>query len=167
MNKSKNKKHNIYKPSLMLQQKIGKGKPDKELVDKAQKALDDNKVDFTPLGLQFLSELEEVLNDLDKNLDTKEFESQKKQLTEPVMELKANAKMFHYSLVGELANIMLSFLESTTELDPDALAIVRGHHDSLKVILTKKMKGDGGKNGKVMIAELTDACSRYHKKKQA
>ena len=167
MNKTKNKKHKLYKASLVLQQKIGKVKPDKELIDKAQKAIEENKVDFTPLGLQFLSELDEVLNDLDKNLDPTKFESQKKQLTDPVMELKANAKIFHYSLVGELANIMLSFLENTAELDHDALSIVRGHHDSLKVILTKKMKGDGGKNGKVMITELTDACSRYYKKKQA
>lgn len=167
MNKSKNKNHNVYKANCTLQQKTGKGTPDTELIEKAQKALDNNKVDFTPLGLQFLTELEETLNDLDKNLDVCKFENQKKELTDPVMELKANAKMFQYSLVSELANIMLNFLESTTALDRDALSIVRGHHDSLKVILTKKMKGDGGKNGKIMIAELTDACSRYYKKKQA
>ena len=167
MNKNDKKKAKVYKASLALQQKVGKGTLDKVAIDRAQKVIEENNVDFTPLGLQFLSELDEALTHLDQNLDADKFETQKKQLTDPVMELKANATIFHYSLVGNLANIMLSFLETTETLDKDALAIVRGHHDSLKAILKNKMKGDGGENGKVMVTELTDACARYYKKRRA
>ncbi len=69
-------------------------------------------------------------------------------------------------MVGNLANIMLSFLESIDTLDEDALSIVSGHHDSLKLILSSKMTGDGGKDGPVMVTELKDACARYYKKKK-
>ncbi len=160
------KKLKTYKASLALQQKIGMGPLDPQLIERAQKAIEENNIDFSPLGLQFLTELHEALDHVDQNLDPEKIDDQKRVLTEPVMELKANAAIFHYALVGNLANIMLSFLESITAIDKDALAIVRGHHDSLKAIISGKMKGDGGQNGQIMMTELKDACARYYKKKK-
>jgi S-adenosylmethionine synthetase len=164
MVKKKKEKIQTYKANKILQQKIGRGPLDLAVIEKAQKAIENNKVDFAPLGLQFLTELEEALTNVEKTLNEDKFEKQKQSLTGPVMELKANATTFHFNLVGNLANIMLSFLESIKKLDKDALAIVRAHHDTLKGIITKKMKGDGGKEGQVFIRELEDACARYHKK---
>lgn len=161
-----NKKLKTYKASLELQQKIGMGPLDPALIARAQKVIEENNIDFAPLGLQFLNELDEALNHVEQNLDPEKLDEQKRMLTEPVMELKANATIFHYSLVGNLANIMLSFLESITDIDKDALSIIRGHHDSLKAIISGKMKGDGGQNGQVMMTELKDACARYYKKKK-
>jgi len=160
------KKAKTISPSMGLKQKIGSGPLDPQLIERAQRVIEDNNIDFAPLGLQFLTELNEALDHVETNLDPESFVNQKKSLTEPVMELKANAAIFHYSLVGNLAEIMLNFLESISEIDKDALSIVRGHHDSLKAIITNKMKGDGGANGKVMITELQDACSRYYKKRK-
>lgn len=154
----------VYQANKILQQKIGTGPLDPAVVERAQRAIEENDVDFAPLGLQFLTELEEALNNVEKNLNPDKFDSQKQSLTRPVMELKANGTIFHYKLVGDLANIMLSFLESIKSLDKDALSIVRAHHDTLKGIISKGMKGDGGQEGKVFINELTDACERYYKK---
>lgn len=160
------KKIKTYKANVELQQRIGSGPLDPKLIERAQKAIEENNIDFAPLGLQFLEELHSALDRIEKKIDPQMIDEQKRMLTEPVMELKANATIFHYSLVGNLANIMLSFLESITEIDKDALSIVRGHHDSLKAIITGKMKGDGGKNGQVMMSELKDACARYYKKRK-
>ncbi|MCI5060651.1 MAG: hypothetical protein MRY79_06235 [Alphaproteobacteria bacterium] len=165
--KAQKNKAKIYKASLELQQRIGKGPLDPKLVAKAQKAIEENKVDFTPLGLQFLNELEQAINDVSGNLTPEKVIEQKKMLTDPVMELKANATIFHYSLVGNLAGVMLSFLESIRELDEDAIAIVRAHHDTLKAIIAKRMSGDGGEHGQVLMLELKDACARYYRKKKA
>lgn len=159
-------KTKTYKANQALKQRVGSGPLNPILVERAQKALEDNDVDFTPLGLQFLGELEKNLDQVGPKPDPDKLAAQKQLLTEPVMELKANATLFHYSLVGNLANIMLNFLESINELDKDALSIVRGHHDSLKAIITNKMKGDGGGNGKIMMSELSDACARYYNKKK-
>ncbi len=166
MNSKTKKKTKTYKASLELQQRIGTGPLNPILIERAQRAIEENKIDFSPLGLQYLSELHEALESVEKNIDPSKLEEQKRILTEPVMELKANATIFHYSLVGNLANIMLSFLESITEIDKDALSIVRGHHDSLKAIIGGKMTGDGGQNGQIMMNELKDACARYYKKRK-
>lgn len=164
MNKKPSAK--FYKPSAILRQKIGGGPLTAEQIARAQSAIDHNDVDFTPLGLQFLEELQGALTHLKGHMSDHKADSQKQSLTEPVMELKANAAMFNYELVGSLANIMLNFLESIEALDKDALDIVQGHHDSLKVILNGKMKGDGGGNGQVMLSELNEACARYYKKRR-
>ena len=161
---AKKKKAQVYKANKILQQKIGSGPLDPAIVERAQRAIEENDVDFAPLGLQFLSELEEALKIVEKDLDPNKFASQKQALTSPVMELKANATTFHYKLVGDLANIMLSFLESIDQLDKDAVSIVRAHHDTLKGIIAKNMKGDGGQQGSIFINELKDACNRYYKK---
>ncbi|NCQ88542.1 MAG: hypothetical protein GW749_06110 [Alphaproteobacteria bacterium] len=160
------KKAKTYKASLMLQNKVGKGPLDQKIVEKAQNAIDNNEVDFTPLGLQFLEKLSENLNKVEKELGSTNLEEQKQLITRPVMELKANATIFHYSLIGNLANIMLSFLESINEIDKDALSIVRAHHTTLNAIILKKMKGDGGQNGEIFMSELKQACARYYSKKK-
>ena len=83
------------------------------------------------------------------------------------MTLKANASIFHYPLVGELAKIMLDFIETIKVLDKDAIDIVSAHHDTLYAIIKKKMRGDEGlKQGEAFITELKEACARYFKKRQ-
>lgn len=150
---------NIYKASKMLQQKVGAGPLDEEIVKKSQKVLDENDVDFTPMGLQFLAKLETALKQAtDESIPMKD---RKQALTAPVMELKANASIFKYNLIGTLANIMLSFLESTPTLDKDAITIVDAHHKTLHMIVVKKMTGDGGQHGEIFVRELKDACARY------
>jgi len=86
-------------------------------------------------------------------------------LTAPVMELKANAAIFKYALIGNMANIMLSFLETITQMDNDAVEIVKAHHNTLHMIVVKKMSGDGGAGGKMLLQELQQACDRYYQRK--
>jgi len=148
----------------MLQQKVGAGPLDEAKVKESQKAIDENDVDFTPLGMQYLNQLKTAI---DKSKDASiEMRERKQMLTQPVMELKANATIFHYTLIGNLANIMLSFLEAIDELDDDAISIVAAHHTTLNAIVLKKMSGDGGEHGSILINELKDACARYYSKKK-
>lgn len=159
------KKTKTYSASNELKKKIGSGPLNDAMVKRAQKAIEENEVDFTPLGLQFLNELKEALESVEQDKNPHNFEAQKTNLTKPVMELKANATIFHYALIGSLANIMLSFLETIETIDKDAISIVRGHENTLRAILMKKMKGDGGEHGATMVKELKDACNRYYKKR--
>jgi hypothetical protein len=160
MSQQKNK---IIPANKELSQKIGTGSISTIAIERAEEAIQENDVDFAPLGLDFLKKLEVALDSVENK---KDLEEQKMSIIKPVMELKANAEIFHYELVGNLANIMLNFIESIETLDKDALAITRSHHDSLKAILGNKMKGNGGQNGKTMITELKDACARYYKKRK-
>lgn len=157
----------ILKASKALQIKAGVGDIEVEKIAKAEIVIEKNAEDFAPIAKEFLDRLllatetaRSEGHDLTKN------RMLKAAMTQPVMELKANARMFKYDLVTSLANIMLGFLENVKELDKDAIEIVAAHHKTLTAIILKKMKGDGGSNGMLLQTELEDAVERYFSKRR-
>lgn len=154
------KKVRVIKANTMLQAKVGKGPLDEKAVRRCQEVMDANKVDFAPLAREYLARLDDAVRQAREGLLSRERAVQS--MTEPVMQLKAHASMFRYTLIGALANIMLGFLESAETIDEDAIDIVEAHHKTLKAIIANKMEGDGGVRGEKLKAELKDACARYY-----
>lgn len=154
----------VYKANYQLQKKIGKGPIDAKALERAQSMIEEATEDFEPLAMTFLSKLKIAIDNAQK--DEGSVEDQIKNMTSPVMELKANAKMFKYDLVSSLANIMLGFLETIDKLDKDAIDIVAAHQQTLQLIVMKKMTGDGGEHGQLFQRELRDAVQRYFTKRQ-
>lgn len=152
-------KARIIKANLMLQAKVGIGVIDDEKVQKMQEVMDNTKVDFAPMANQYLVELATAIDLARKG------EGEPKTLiakmTPPVMQIKANAAMFNYPLVGNLANIVLNFLENATAIDKTMLDIVDAHQKTLTIIIKNKMSGTGGDYGQKIETELKDACKRY------
>ncbi len=164
MSDEKKGKAQVFKASTDLQDKAGKGPLDQKVVEKCQNVIDNNDVDFTSLGMEILKKLEGAVKEA-ANADLP-MEERKHVITAPVMELKANASIFKYDLIGMLAGIMMGFLESIDDLDKDAIDIVDAHHKTLTLIVVKQMKGSGGQNGQVLVKELKDACGRYYAKRK-
>lgn len=160
---SPGKKANVIKANYRLQHKVGAGPLDEKIVKASQEVIDSNDVDFSPVALIILKKLEDGLAKAQDPSIT--MQQMKEILTAPVMELKANASIFHYTLIGNLANIMLSFLEAILVMDKDAIEIVRAHHNTLHMIVVRKMSGSGGEGGKLLVSELQQACDRYYHKK--
>ena len=160
-----NKPVKVHKADKQLQTRIGTGPLDEKVVEKCQEVMDNNDVDFAPLAMEYLDKLQAAI----KDAETKDVPMSEsiQNMTTPVMQLKANAATFHYNLIGNLANIMLSFLEAVQELDEDAISIVAAHHQTLKAIVLKKIDGDGGALGKQMEDELKSACKRYFSKRSS
>ncbi len=158
------KKARMIKATTILQAKVGLGPLDEKLLERAKDVMENNKVDFAPLAKEYLSQLYDVM----KRVHAGELsrDAAVEAMNAPVMQLKAHASMFRYTLIGQLANIMMSFLESVSVIDDDVVEIVEAHHRTLKTIVIKKMEGDGGPAGEQLKAELNDAVKRYrgHKK---
>ncbi len=151
----------IYKANRSLQITVGTGKLDEQKVRESQKVIDENTTDFKPIALDCLKRLQDGIT----NAQSAEGDNVKAVLSgisQPVMDLKANAKMFKYDLVSILTSVMLHFLESLNKLDKNALDIVDAHLKTLRVIVIKEMKGDGGAYGKELLKELESACTRYY-----
>lgn len=159
-----NQKPLVHKANYQLQKRIGKGPIDAKALERAQSMIEEAADDFEPLAMTFLSKLKVAIDKAQK--DEGSVEDQIKNMTSPVMELKANAKMFKYDLVSSLANIMLGFLETIDKLDKDAIDIVAAHQQTLQLIVMKKMTGDGGEHGQLFQRELRDAVQRYFSKRQ-
>jgi hypothetical protein len=149
----------IIKASRALQRRVGTGEIEANAVYQAEQALKNPTIDFSPIGKGFLEHFElAILHAQDESVAApKRIEV----LTRPVMDLKANARMFGYDLVTQLTNIMLGLLEITPQINNDLLDIMRAHHRSLSIMIDRKMTGDGGQVGTQLVRELRESCGRY------
>lgn len=159
---SEKRKARIVKANYLLQAKVGMGPVDEKTLKRCQKIIDANEVDFAPLAKDQLNQFSAAIKEArsGETGDEKTLED----MINPVMQLKANAAMFGYDLVGALANIMLNFLETITSIDKDVLDIAEAHQKTLVMIIGGEMKGDGGPFGKELAGELREACKRYFAK---
>lgn len=157
------KSAHIIKANRLLQAKVGSGDVDSAKVEKSQAILEKNTTDFVPMATAFLDALEQALRDIPQDQVITD-----KTILQPliveVMQIKANAAMFGYTLVGTLSSIMLNFLEDIQSWNNDARQIVDANSKSLRIIINSKTKGDGGEQGQLLMTELRDACARYLKK---
>jgi hypothetical protein len=152
----------ITRASRALQRKAGTGDISPELIRKAEKVLHGNTEDFTPLALELLDKLRHVLDHIKaSNMESPDF---MQALVAPIMQLKANGRMFKYDLITILAGTMLTFLESVKRVDQDVVSLAEAHLASLQVIIAKKIKGTGGASGEYLQQELEDAVQRFYKK---
>lgn len=160
----KSRKPRFINPPNIFKKKVGNGGFDEKLVVKSQNYIDTINVDFVPYAENFLREFSAAVSDAAQNPD--KFHKMRDKIVRPVMMLKANGGMFQFSLVTEVADIALQFLEA---IDPDAVNdetfdVLRAHENTLKVIITNKLRGDGGREGYALVKELDQACKRYFTK---
>ncbi|NCC22410.1 MAG: hypothetical protein EOM26_08100 [Alphaproteobacteria bacterium] len=152
----------FIKPPNKIKQKVGGGGFEPDVAKKGQKAIDDTDVDFAPYAEKYLKDLAEVIADYEhgriSNEDTRE------RLAATVMQLKANGGMFSYSLISEIADTILLLLDNISDLNRDALDIVKAHQNSIQIIVATRLKGSGGREGSELVRELGNACTRFYTK---
>jgi hypothetical protein len=59
----------------------------------------------------------------------------------PTMQLKANGGMFHYSLVTQISDRLIQFLEVVDEVDQEAIEIIMAFHTTVRAILLGQIRG--------------------------
>lgn len=149
----------IIKVNHVLQAKVGLGQVPEDVLSKSQSLIEKNNINFAPIAKQFLQQFRNELDivSTENHTNRKSIE----RLIAPVMQIKANARIFKYNLLGDLSSIMLNFLEGMNELDGDAMDIVEAHYTTLSRIISDELHGDGGTSGQSFATELQAACDRY------
>lgn len=162
-NRRKANTPNIIKDKRQLEQKVGTGEVSILAIERSQKVIDENNIDFEPIARIHLDKLATSIRNM-KNTDNFSAISCES-LVYPIMQIKANARIFKYDLIGDLAGIMLNFMGNVNAIDEYILQIVEAHQNTVNHILNKKQKGKQGKTGQTLQEELDNACHRYLKVK--
>ncbi len=152
------------KADLKLQKKVGTGTIDERKVEKAQDVIKTNKVDFAPIAKPHLDELSLAIKGSTglKNPDNSK-EILESYMT-PIMNIKANAATFNYSLISGLAGTVLTFLEDVGKYDRKVVQIVDLLYKTILLILARKISGDGGGEGKALLGAFHEVCQKTIKK---
>lgn len=160
-NQKKLRKAELITPPNILKQKLGSGGISEATLVKAQQALEDNTTDFRPFATVLLTLLDNAIEHARK--PTSESEPAIEAMIYPAVQLKAQGAMFHFPLVTDLSDILVSFLETVTGVDEDVLEIVVAHKTAISAVISNNMTGSGGAQGKELRDSLTDVCIRYYK----
>lgn len=142
-----------------LQLKTGYGKIEERRIAMSQNVLNNADVNFMPIAMGFLKDLQDIVETSQANntLGRQAIE----EMIYPIMQIKSSALVFKYTLVGNLAGIMLSFLESLNDFDNDVLKIITAHHHTISHLLNSNIKEQSEIEGKDFEDELQKACKRY------
>jgi len=160
-NQKKRRKAEFIRPPNTLKAKVGSGGLAEEILTRAQTLLENNAMDFQPLADIYLNALMKGVTEAKVSENTAENEEIITQMLYPAMQLKANAGMFHYPLVTQIADRLIQFLEVIIAPDIDALEIVIAFHTTIRAVIMGRIKGDGGTHGAALVQALDDACHRY------
>lgn len=157
-------KARFYNPPNTLKEKVGSGGLAKDILDQAQKLLEENNIDFEPIALIYMDALRRGLDrayNPSQNTTRREL---MEGLINPIMQLKANGGMFDYPLVSKISDKMIELIEQASDPDLDLQEIIQAYHTTITAILHGKLKGDGGVKGDNLFFAICDACDRYYKK---
>ena len=152
----------IVKPAFALRDKTGGGDVAVERIKSADKALKENNVEFIPMAKQYLQDLEKALDRMRSNPENTD--DLRPELTKAFMELKANASLFGYSLITDLATIAFNLLEDAENIDQNLANILIAQHKSFTLVISQDIKGDGDQIGEAMRKEFLAVRERYLKK---
>ncbi len=163
-NQPQRRKAEFHMPPNIIKKKVGGGGLSENILSKAQALLENNTVDFRPLGEMYLDALSKGIEQArtpPKGLETENIIAA---MLYPAMQLKANGGMFHYPLITNISDKLIQFLEVITVIDAPALEIILAFHTTMRAVLLGQIKGNGGIRGAELMQALVDACYRYFEK---
>jgi hypothetical protein len=165
-NQPMRRKAEYINPPNILKAKVGSGGLSEDILEKAQQLLENNTVDFLPLGELYLSNLMKGIENAKNAHPDDDGEHIISLMLYPSMQLKANGGMFHYQLVTLIADKLIQFLEVIHEADIESIEIVMAFHTTIRAVILGRISGDGGRHGIELLSALDEACLRYFDKKK-
>lgn len=153
----------IIRPPNKIKEAVGNGGLDAQVVRKAQTALEINAsaIDFRPQAREMIATLQTAYDAATRGTATGADAIEA--MIHPAMQLKAQGGMFKYTLLTDICNTLVNFLETAEKIDKNALSIVHVHLLTIRAIINRSMVGDGGPVGKELRDALMDACNRYYR----
>ena len=163
-NQSPKRKAEFIKPPNMIKAKVGTGGLSDAILNRAQKLLEENSIEFEPLAKIYLNNMQTGIERAKSPEKDDNAEFIIAGLLYPCAQLKANGGMLHYPLVTRIADRFVQFLEVIEQVDLETIEIAEAFHTTITAVVTAKIKGDGGKEGEELVEALNDACMRYFDK---
>jgi hypothetical protein len=78
--------------------------------------------------------------------------------------MKGQGGSFGYPLMTAVGNSLCRFLEKVDKLPDSALEVVAVHVDTMRVVISNKMEGEGGKMGDRLLNGLDLVVNKVLKK---
>ena len=139
----------ILKAKQKLKSKVGGGGFLERNVKSAQNVISDNKVDFFPIVIDLLNELEDTTG------------KTKEEILNPIMQIKSQGEMLNHPVFTALSKEIMDFIENIGDIDKSVLEIIAVFQKSMLMIAKLKIKEASNPVGKQFQSELMALYGRY------
>jgi hypothetical protein len=111
-----------------------------------------------------------VSNDLDKLVEaTQQLLTAKPDEQQPTLqyistlanEVQSLGATFGFNLITAFGQSLRRFTDNMGHADESQLVLIRAHVDTIRVVLTRGIHGDGGEEGRALIEELKKALRKH------
>lgn len=154
----------LYTPKNKLKEKVGEGGFNPVLLEDAQKAIEENDIDFVPIAEKLIGKLDGYLKD---GKDDPESLNIKSKLLDQLTQLRAQGSMFHYPSITAVTDVVVDLMDSVEVMDKTLLKITEKYSQSAKVVLGAKTQDEKDKVVQAIIKELRDVAEKYKEKHAA
>ena len=151
----------ILKPPHSITGKVSVGGPNavtEDLLDRTEATLLAN---FSGQYLEWLKEDIQHLEREMRRLATERAGEALDAVRGRLHEMRGMGSTFQFDLVTKISDQMYRLLSELDELDHERIAALHVHYDSLKMVFAKKLKGDGGEVGQVIMDGLQKVYVKF------
>lgn len=78
-------------------------------------------------------------------------------------DMKGQGGSFGYQLVTAIGNLLCRFIEKIDQPSKADLQVIKIHIDAMKLVIAKRIEGDGGKQGDEIVAGLEAVTDKFLK----
>ncbi len=139
----------------------GKGEIPSDLLEEAEQQLQRAALDFASWATEYLAKLTDLCTQalLQPGRRNEYFG----EIHELALELRGQGGTFGYPLISLIGKMLFDVTHDGCREDDNAVEIVKCHVDSMRAILREKVAGDGGEQGKALVAGLRASINKFQK----
>ncbi len=152
----------LVNPKNTLKEKVGSGGFNKEAIAKAEKAIEENTIDFGPIAQLYLDEVRKIVADH----KTKPAANTFSRLLDPLMQLRAQGTFFKYPTISKISDVVVDLLDSESTINNPIIDIIDAFTQSTQLLLKNKVMDEKNPMFVALVTELDAACQRYLRKKE-
>ncbi len=148
-------KSEVIVPPDTLKKKVkigGPGAVDLEALERAEAVIADMTDTYLEWAAEDLAKIHAAVEEL--KAENKDREKALARIFQLSHDMKGQGGSFGYALMTILGGNLCSFIEKLEAAGPAEVEVIQLHIDAMDLVITKHMKGDGGKEGEQLLEGL-------------
>lgn len=154
-------KTKIVRPKNKLKEKVGDGGFDEKNLEKAQKAIEENEIDFAPIAMDLLAKLQADVQKTLKSENMTEYHA----IQDTLMQLRAQGSMFRFPSITAVTDIIVDLLDKHKKVDKTIIEIIIAYQSAAQVIIKTSVKSEKDPVCRALSKELVIVCQKYAERK--
>ncbi|NQW01556.1 MAG: Hpt domain-containing protein [Rhodospirillales bacterium] len=136
----------------------GVGAVDESVIQRAEEAIAGMTDDYLEWVYQDISRIELACKELKGSQEDRG--EKLRAVFHVAHDIKGQGGSFGFDLMTTIGNQMCRLIDKADVDDPHLIEVIDVHVDAMKLIIAARLKGDGGRDGELMLAGLQKVCEK-------